>query len=217
MSLALRLALVQQRQAINRQLANTARTDNIDAAHVKAYVVQMLHNAYNNKPTALQLAHVQHVAKWQHIIKEAIEGSAFVQLPMSEALSPLKHRLLRSKTLRQLRHNLRLIRGPLALYRQVEQLKREALEQLETDKATALYIEGLLKEIEQQQELLNERKRMIDCLCGVSIQKDDSDYGLLLDIEQTKANLKLSDEEVCQVFGLSRSKLNKLRKECKET
>jgi len=214
-SIALRLALVQQRQAINRQLANTARTDNIDEAHVKAYVVQMLHNAYNNKPTALQLAHVQHVAKWQHIIREAIEGSAFVQLPWGKELMPLRSKLLRSKTLRQLRHTLRLLKGPLSLYRQLEDANQEKTEQLRTDNETAIYINKLLEDINNKEELLAERKRMIDCLCNVSIRKDDSDYALLMDIEQTKASLKLSDEEVCQVFGLSRSKLNKLRKECK--
>ena len=126
----------------------------------------------------------------------------------------LRSAIAQAKTLHELRQAVNGMIGPLQLWREHQALleatspKQLALE----NKVAMKEIESVLLELQDMTKLAEERGRVINELVSC-YSEDDSDISLLRSCEMAKKEHSLSDQQAAQMFGISRTKLLKLRTE----
>lgn len=201
------------KRIVGSKMADTATKEHqYDEAFVTDYIDAVLANGFNLVETSLsdepKLIDAQPLRRWTDLIAERVELSPFGRKKFkAPPLRVLRSNIARAKTLHDLRQSVRQMIGPLELYRE----HRTQQEQQAADsRETMNYIGSLLLEIEVNEKLLLERKRVLDEILAV-YSEDDSDLAVLRNIESAKRQHKLSDTEAAKWFGVSRRKLQTLR------
>lgn len=216
---AYRLDLAAIKKAVGAKMAETSTKEHIyDIEEVTEYIDSILEDGFNLIETELsdypEFIDAQKLTRWSDLIAERVAASPFGAKKFKiHSLRFLRANIARSKTMHELRQAVRMMIGPLQLWNdhcvlvQKTSRKQVAIDNKETDQ----YIDSLLIEIEEKDKLLAQRKRVIDEICSV-YSEGDSDIELLRNIESAKKEHNLSDTQAAKMFGISRTKLNALRK-----
>lgn len=208
---AYRLELAKIRSAIGKRMAETSTKPHIyDDSLIVQYIDDVLTNGWNLIETSLSdeplLVDAQHLKRWATVIKDRAMISSFGTL-QAYSLRLLRSNIVKSKTLHELRQAVGLMVGPLQLHREVVALT----DQLKQDSQASLSeIAELASELEAANQLLAERKRVLDAVFEV-YDEGDSDMVLLRNIESAKAQHGLSDTVAAAMFGCTRQKLRTMR------
>lgn len=205
---------------VAKKMAQTSSRDHTyDDDEVKAYIDRILVNGFNLIETSLSdfsdFEDAQRLKRWSDLIGERVEASEFsAKKWTAKPLRSLRSAIAQAKTLHELRQAVNGMVAPLELWRDHQALleaaspKQVALENKEAMK----YMESVLLELEEMTKLAEERVRVINELLS-SYSEDASDIALLRNCEMAKKEHSLSDQEAAKVFGISRTKLLKLRTE----
>jgi hypothetical protein len=207
-------------KAANTKMAETSTKEhNYDEDEIKVYIDAILNNGFNLTETSLSdfpdFEDAQKLKRWSDLIGERIEDSEFnAQKFKPKPLRTLRSTIAQAKTLHELRQAVNGMIGPLQLWRdhqallEATSLKQVALENKESMK----YTESVLLELEDMTALAEERGRVINELLSF-YSEDASDIALLRNCEIAKKEHSLSDQQTAKMFGISRTKLLKLRSE----
>ena len=202
------------------KMAETSTKEhNYDEKEVEAYIDHILAHGFNLIETNLSdfsdFEDAQKLKRWPELIRERVEASEFsTQKWKAKPLRLLRPAIAQAKTLHELRQAVNRMIGPLQLWREHQALleatspEQLALEHREASKE----LESILLESESHRKLANERGRVINELLSF-YSEDDSDIALLRNCETAKKKYDLSDQQAAQMFGISRTKLLKLRTE----
>ena len=216
---AYRLSLAAIKKAVCAKMAETSTKEHIyDIEDVTEYIDSILEDGFNLIETKLsdypEFINAQKLTRWSDLIAERVEASPFGAKEFKiHSLRFLRANIARSKTMHELRQAITMMIGPLQLWNdhyllvQKTSSKQVAIDNKETDQ----YIDSLLIEIEEKDELLAQRKRVIDEIYSV-YSESDSDIDTLRNIESAKKEHNLSDTQAAKMFGISRTKLTALRK-----
>lgn len=205
------------KDAATKMAATSTKVHNYDDVEVKAYIDRILENGFKLEMTNLSdfpdFEDAQKLKRWPELIGERVEASEFsAQKWKAKPLRLLRSAIAQAKTLHELRQAVNRMIGPLQLWREHQALleatspEQLALEHREASKE----LESILLESESQRKLADERGRVINELLSC-YSEDDSDIALLRNCETAKKEHDLSDQQAAQMFGISRTKLLKLR------
>lgn len=205
--------------AVGAKMGETSTKDHKYAdAQVKEYIEGILEDGFNLRPTELsdvpEFVDAQRLRKWSELISCCVEHSSFGAKKFKiHSLRLLRSNIASAKTLHDLRKAINLMISPLQLWRDhVATCEKYSAKNIaRNDKEIDQFVDKLLIEIANLKTVCAERKRVLDELVGCY---DDglSDIALLRNCEAAKKANNLSDEEVAKVFGITRIKLNRLRK-----
>lgn len=207
-------------KAAAAKMAETStKVHDYDDDEVETYIDRILENGFNLEETNLSnvsdFEEAQKLKRWSDLIGERVEVSEFgAKNFKAKPLRTLRSAIAQAKTLHELRQAVNGMIGPLQLWRDYQTLleatspKQVALENKEAMK----YTESVLLELEKMTALAEERGRLLSELV-TCYSEDDSDIALLRNCEMAKKEHCLSDQQAAQMFGISRTKLLKLRTE----
>ena len=218
--LAYRRVLLNLMKIASVKMAETSgKAHNYDDDEVKAYIDRILENGFKLEMTNLSdfsdFEDAQKLKRWSELIWERVEASEFsAQKWKAKPLRLLRSAIAQAKTLHELRQAVNRMIGPLQLWREHRALlEATSPEQLALENEAAMKeLETVLLESESHRKLADERGRVINELLSF-YSEDDSDIALLRNCETAKKEHDLSDQQAAQMFGISRTKLLKLRTE----
>ena len=218
--LAGRRFLLKLIKAASTKMAETStKVHDYDDVEVKGYIDRILENGFKLEMTNFSdfpdFEDAQKLKRWSELIGERVEASEFsAQKWKAKPLRLLRSAIAQAKTLHELRQAVNAMIGPLQLWREHQALlKATSPEQLALENEAAMKeLETVLLELEDMTELAKERGRVINELVSC-YSEDDSDIALLRNCETAKKEHYLSDQQAAQMFGISRTKLLKLRTE----
>jgi hypothetical protein len=205
--------------AATKMAETSTKVHEYDDVEVEAYIDRILENGFKLKETNLSdvsdFEDAQKLKRWSDLIGERVEVSEFsAEKWKAKSLRTLRSAIAQAKTLHELRQAVNGMIGPLQLWREHQALleatspKQVALENKESMK----YTESVLLELEDMTALAEERGRVLNELLSF-YNEDDMDIVLLRKCETAKKEHCLSDQQAAQMFGISRTKLLKLRTE----
>ena len=204
------------KDAATKMAETSTKEHDYDDDQVKAYIDCILNNGFNLQKSQLSdFEDAQKLKRWSDLIEERVEASEFsAQKLKAKPLRTLRSAIAQAKTLHELRQAVNGMIGPLQLWREHQALleatspEQVALENKESMK----YTESVLLELEDMTKLAEERGRVLNKLLSF-YSEDDSDIAILRKCETAKKEHCLSDHQTAQMFGISRTKLLKLRTE----
>lgn len=214
-----RLQLAAVKKLIGSKMAETSTKDhNYDDDAIVAYIDDVLEDGFNLIETELsdypEFIDAQRLKRWSTVIAERVEASAFGSKKFkTHSLRLLRSNIANAKTLHDLRKAVTMMISPLELWRdhtKLVDLNRKSVKKVTTEFESKLTT--ILLENESLVKVAAERKRVIDSLLSC-YNEVDSNIALLQKCESAKKEHNLSDAQVCDMFGLSRNKLNTLRKD----
>ena len=207
------------KDAATKMAETSTKKYKYDDNEVEAYIDCILNNGFNLQETHLSdfsdFEDAQKLKRWSDLIKERVEASEFsAQKWKAKLLRLLRSAIAQAKTLHELRQAVNRMIGPLQLWREYQALlEATSPEQLALENEAAMKeLETVLLESESHRKLADERGRVINELLSF-YSEDDSDIALLRNCETAKKEHDLSDQQAAQMFGISRTKLLKLRTE----
>lgn len=214
-----RLQLAAVKKLIGTKMAETSTKEhNYDDDAIVAYIDDVLEDGYNLNETELsdypEFIDAQRLKRWSTVIAERVEASRFGSQKFKiHSLRLLRSNIASAKTLHDLRKAVTMMISPLELWR--EHLKLVDLNRKSVKKVTTEFesqLTTILLENEALVKVAAERKRVIDSLLSC-YNEVDTNIALLQKCDSAKKEHNLSDAQVCDMFGLSRNKLNTLRKD----
>lgn len=205
------------KDAATKMAETSTKEHNYDDNEVKAYIDRILENGFKLEETNLSdvadFEDAQKLKRWSDLIGERVEASEFsAEKWKAKPLRTLRSAIAQAKTLHELRQAVNGMISPLQLWREHQALleatspKQVALENKEAMK----YTESVLFELEEMTKLAEDRGRVLNELLSF-YDEDDRDIVLLRKCETAKKEHCLSDQQAAQMFGISRTKLLKLR------
>ena len=205
------------KDAATKMAESSSKVHEYDEVEVEACIDRILENGFKLEETTLSdvadFEEAQKLKRWSDLIGERVEDSEFGAAKWkAKPLRFLRSAIAQAKTLHELRQAVNGMIGPLQLWRDHQALlettdaKQVALENKEAMK----YTESLLLELEDKTALAEERGRVINEMLTF-YSEADGDIALLRNCESAKKEHNLSDQQAAQLFGISRTKLLKLR------
>lgn len=214
-----RLQLAAVKKLVGTKMAETSTKEhNYSDEAIVAYIDNILEDGFNLLETELsdypEFIDAQRLKRWSALIAERVEASAFGSKKFKiHSLRLLRSNIASAKTLHDLRKAVTMMISPLELYRDhVKLVKVDKQAVKEAASANERYITTILLENEALRAEAVEHKRVVDSIL-TCYNEVDEDIALLKRCESAKKEHNLSDAQVCEAFNVSRSKLNKLRKD----
>lgn len=211
-----RLNILDVQSHLKSKLAETAtqKQGSYDEEAIRAYISQILINGFNLQATTLceeaDFRDAQKLKYFKALIREVVESGPFGEKQFKiHELRLQRSAIAQSKTLHELRQNVRLMIGPLTLYRELKEFK-EIAEQ--GDKAGMAELSALIEEIEEKDSVVAEQKRILSHIMPL-YEPDSEKVELLQQIEDFKAKCSCSDKIAATVFGTSDRTIRRLRKD----
>ena len=200
----IRNLIIKGRSKMNNLLKQTNTEDkfkDITEEDIKEYILSIITNTINLQETPLsydlKFEGIQDV-KLNYLIKSLVASSELgIKKFKIKHLFPIRSRVEQSKTLRELRVECKLLVSQLKYYYENNDLKE--------------VIEYLTNENDNLVHKLEERERILSEILGV-YDESLEEIELLKQMENTKKQMNISDEQVCKIYSISRSKLNSMRK-----
>lgn len=200
----IRNLIIKGRSKMNNLLKETSTKDKfegISEEDIKEYIKDIINNTIELKETPLnfdtRFDKIQDI-KLNYLIKPLVSKSDLgIKKFKIKHLLPLRSKVEQSKNLRELRVECKLLVSQLRYYYENNDLKEE--------------IEYLTNENDILEHKLNEKERVISEILGV-YDENLEEIELLKQMENTKKQMNISDEQVCKIYSISRSKLNSMRK-----
>lgn len=196
----------------------STKDHNYNDVMVKEYIEDILEDGFNLNSTELsdcpELVDAQRLRKWSDLIAACVEHSEFGAKKFKiHSLRLLRSNIAQAKTLHDLRKAVNLMISPLELWRDHKATceKYSVKNLAQNDKEIDKFVDKLLLENEELKSVCAERSRVLNEIIGC-YDEGLSDVSLLRNCEAAKKANNLSDEEAARVFGISRLKLNRLRK-----
>lgn len=214
-----RLQLAAVKQLVGTKMAETSTKEhNYSDEAIVAYIDDILDDGFNLLETELsdypEFIDAQRLKRWSALIAERVEASVFGSKKFKiHSLRLLRSNIASAKTLHDLRKAVTMMISPLELYR--SHLKLVDVDRKAVAKATNSYeskLTAILLENEALRAEAVEAKRVVDSMLTCYADVDEN-IALLKQCEGAKKEHNLSDIQVCEMFGLSRNKLNTLRKD----
>lgn len=205
--------------ALNKQckeaLAQTSlKEHNYDDSLVMNYIFKVLSAGYNLEETKLSqdksLADAQKLTRWKALIKACVQNSEFsyANFKIKELLYQ-RNAIEHSRTLHELRQNVKAIIGPLKMHREYNKPEQTIEYEISTE-------DKLLIEVEQLKAVVVEQRRVIDAITDVyndGVMKGLDVVRKVKAIDAFKQEHNCSDEQACKVFNISRMTLSRYRKD----
>lgn len=196
--------IIKGRSKMNNLLKQTRTEDKfegISEEDIKEYINNVLCNTVNLKETPLsydlKFDKIQDI-KLDYLIKPSVSTSELgIKKFKIKHLFPIRSRVEQSKTLRELRVECKLLVSQLKYYYENNDLKE--------------VIDYLTNENDNLVHKLEEKERVLSEILG-AYDENLEEIELLKQIENTKEQMNISDEQVCKIYSISRSKLNSMRK-----
>lgn len=215
-----RLQLAAVKKLIGTKMAETSTKEHsYDDDKVAAYIDDILEDGFNLNETELsdypEYVDAQRLKRWAELIGERVEASVFGSKKFKiHSLRLLRSNIASAKTLHDLRKAVTLMISPLSLWRDHVALMATTSDKAvnEANAENDKYINTILLENEALRKVADERKRVIDSMLTCYTEVDE-DIALLQQCESAKKEHNLSDTLVCNLFKISRNKLNTLRKD----
>ncbi|MDB5742523.1 MAG: hypothetical protein JWR68_838 [Polaromonas sp.] len=218
---ARRLSLIRLNKQIHKKLAETSTKVRIsyDNTDIENYIDQILSDGFNLKKTEpsdhQEFIDAQKLTLWTASISDRVEASEFGSKRFKiDSLRLQRSAIASAKTLHELRQAVKQMISPLQLYREYLILKQatSSAQLMEDNEAAMTELERVLLELEAEQKVSKERKRILDSILCV-YQEHDEELVLLRNCESAKKQHNLSDTQAAEMFGISRKKLLVLRKD----
>lgn len=207
------------KNAATKMAETSTKVYEYDDVEVEAYIDRILENGFKLEETNLSdvsdFEDAQKLKRWSDLIGERVEASEFsAEKWKAKPLRTLRSAIAQAKTLHELRQAVNGMIGPLQLWRDHQDLlEATSLKQVALDnKESMKYTESVLLELEDMTALAEERGRVLNELLSF-YNEGVSDIVLLRKCETAKKEHGLSDQQAAQMFGISRTKLLKLRTE----
>lgn len=205
------------KEAATKMAETSTKVHEYDDVEVEAYIDRILENGFKLEETTLSdvadFEEAQKLKRWCDLIGERVENSELgAEKWKAKPLRFLRSAIAQAKTLHELRQAVNEMIGPLQLWRDHQVLlgatsdKQVALENKEAMK----YTESVLLELEDMTKLAEERGRVVNEMLTF-YSEADGNIALLRNCESAKKEHHLSDQQAAQLFGISRTKLLKLR------
>jgi hypothetical protein len=211
-----RLTIITLDKHLKSKLAETAVTTvgSFDHDEITTYISTILENGFNLIATELQdfpaFVEAQGSKRFRRLIAECVEASGFGKRRFK--IQPLRFQrsaIAKSKTIHELRQNVKGMIGPLTIYRQLRELESTVAMD---DRSAARETDALYREIEEKDAMITDLRRVLSEIMPMyepSAKKAD----LLRQIEEFKASTGCSDKEAGKVFDLSESTIKRLRRD----
>lgn len=206
-------------------VAKTGRKEhNYDTNEISAYIDLVLQRAFDlietNPGDVPKLKDAQTIKRYRSLIKERVKLSPFGEANFHiKELSVQRRNIENSASLHELRQNVKAMIPVLKLYLDYCDSRNDNEEVM---KYTAEWVpaqehDAVLCELEIERKLSADRKRVIEeIIDGLYLPSSEmTGEELLKAVDDFKIKHQCSDEEAAKVFGTSRSKITRLRKENK--
>lgn len=207
------------KQTGNLLSSTSEKEHNYDVAKLKQYVQFILSEAWACRNVGLdvyeEFTDAQKLNRFSAIIHECVERSNFTEKNLRglEGVSVQRADIAKAKSLRELRSACKAMSGPLSVARKLAQLQEEYTELYECSIASS-DLDAALVKLNEAETSNEELRRVLNEVCALYDPKAEG-KDLLLQIEEYKETHKCSDDEACKPFGISRSKLVRMRKDFK--
>lgn len=203
-------------------LAKTSRKELVfDVKEISNYIDDVLQRGYDlietNPGYDRKLNDAQTTKKYSELIRKRVKVSPFgeAQFQIAE-LSVQRWSIERSKTLHELRQNIKAMIPVLKLYRDKQALHVSYTKLLEScENSVPLQDhEAVLLEYDELQKLCDARKYALDGIVDGLYQPAEEMSGeeLLKEVDDFKRMHQCSDAEAAKAFGTNRTKITRLRK-----
>jgi hypothetical protein len=194
----------------------TTVTPLIEEDEVRRYIENILLDAAKLVPTELSdfplFRDSQNVRWYQGLIKECVTTSPFGEKQFRvKELSYQRRAIEKSKTLHELRQNVKAIIGPLSLHRNNIELKAD-LKREQDDSSLFDEIDNLIKENFEKDKKIKEQQRVLDASFAL-YDPDMTRWDKHKAIEDYKATNHCSDRDAATVFCISERTIKRLRSE----
>lgn len=203
-------------------LSKTSRKElNFDEKEIIQYIDWVLQRGYElietNPNDVPRLNDAQTIKRYRKFIKERVQVSSFGEDKFKiVALSVQRKSIENSANLHQLRQNIKAMIPVLKLYHEYIALRGcyDEIMAYTTTWIPAQDHDAVLLELEAEQKLSAERKRVIDeMIDGLYLPASEmTDEELLKAVDDFKVKHQCSDEEAAKVFSTNRTKITRLRR-----
>jgi hypothetical protein len=214
---AYRKQLVNIGRKTSKALSATSKKEySVTEEEVEAYVKSILEDGYNLQPTKLSTVYkfidLQQTVRYKDVISNCVQHSSFSSTKFKyKELAHQRSNIEHSKNLHTLRKAVTDMIGPLKLL-------KESIKSAPTIQYKLTTEEELIIEVDKLKIVLSERERMLSEIMHLYNEPFSADSlqgsALLKAVEDFKVQHCCNDTEACKVFGVSRSKLARTRKEC---